>query len=478
MTANLPPGWTDRSAEKDTTTRYILILALVLAITISFLIFGCVAWRRKRRGSNKDLERKLRKHHIIDDDSDSEINEKIRARVQHRKLLAKATARWRPNVKIVARRRRKKATVDSSSNAPSELPERTDPSPADASMSSDTLTLNSSLDDVRVTPTSFSPSTPSLNSSVPDGETPHAEGPEPCSDDPSHERDSLEPPDYRDDGANRDVQLVGVDRSVRLGSSGDVSLVDGTHTAQLAHPPLTAGDKLPRVATAHIATDDKTLLARMANMVSSPPGEDLFVAEGPSHETTVPCGPSVPVIEELEAIPAAELGTSGSGVRKGPEVVWSNNLSPSTSSRHPMLSVPVPTYSREPSPPPPLFPAPPSKAQLAAPHFYEYPSAFESDVLDSAATELQPSAPIFEYPSAPEDDLHPQLDAVPCAPPLIDEEDELHLGLGRGSAPPLPDDADNARAGAGFASSSSSVAPVPYSSSPSERTPSPPDYLP
>ena len=112
MAANFPPGWVDRN--KKGTSPFILVLALVLALLISALIFGCVAWRRKRRASQKDVEKELRKHHVLDDDSelDMELEEKRRSRAQQRRLWVKATARWKP--KLSARRRWKRAASTSS----------------------------------------------------------------------------------------------------------------------------------------------------------------------------------------------------------------------------------------------------------------------------------------------------------------------------------------------------------------------------
>lgn len=79
MSASLPPGWNKNSARKDVSVM-ILTLALVLAIAICGLIFGCVGWRRKRRAlTQKDLEKKLRKHKIIDDNlvCSSEYGQKL-----------------------------------------------------------------------------------------------------------------------------------------------------------------------------------------------------------------------------------------------------------------------------------------------------------------------------------------------------------------------------------------------------------------
>ncbi|KIP10079.1 hypothetical protein PHLGIDRAFT_272555 [Phlebiopsis gigantea 11061_1 CR5-6] len=474
MTVSLPPGW-DRSSKNTDLTPYILSLSLVLAVGIVLLIFGCVIWRRKRRGANKDLETKLRRHRTRDDDIDDELDDIARARAQQRRLWVKATARWRPNVKISARRRRKKLGTSVSSDV-SSIHSKAESSAAGASPSMEMLSLESSSITTEATNNPLPSAAPPLDITVPDGETPPSEGHEPFLDAPSHELRLAHPPDYREDGAN--VGARGdVDPPPHSVTSEDAFLDDSPQTAQMTRPAMS----LPHVSAAHVATDDKNLLARMATLVSSPPEEDAFVASQSSHDAVVPHAPSVPVIEEFEELSSSHLETMHRDSGKGAEVVWSNHLSSSSTSYQPALSntLPVPTYSREPSPHPPMFPAPPSKAQLAGFQYYEYPSAFEADMVEPPA-DPQPSAPMFEYPSAPENDSS-RLDAVPCAPPLIDEEDELHLGLGRAYAPPIPplaDDVDAVRTGSDSTSPAPSGASISHPSSQLERTTRPPDYLP
>ena len=475
MTVSLPPGW-DRSSKNSDLTPYILSLSLVLAVGIALLIFGCVIWRRKRRSASKDLEKKLRKHRALDDDTDDELEDAARARAQQRRLWVKATARWRPNVKISARRRRKKPGTSISSDV-SSIHSKAESSVAGASPSMEMLTLESSSLATEATSTSLPSATPPLGVPVPDGETPHTEEHEPFSDVPSHESRPSHPPDYREDSAKVTARLGDIDPPSHSVASEDASLDDNPQTAQMTR----SARSLPHVSVAHIATDDKSLLARMATLVSSPPEEDASTAPQSSQDAAVPHGPFVPVIDELEELSDAHLETMDRESRKGAEVVWSNHLSSPSSSYQPALSssLPVPMYSREPSPHPPMFPAPLSKAQLAGVQYYEYPSAFEADIVEPPS-DPQPSAPMFEYPSAPEDDSS-QLEAVPCAPPLIDEEDELHLGLGRAYAPPVPpltDDVEVARTSSDSAGPAPSGAPIPYPSSQLERTMSPPDYLP
>jgi hypothetical protein len=460
MTADFPLGWVDRS-KKTTAAPVILVPALILAVFICAFIFGCVAWRRRRRSRQKDLEKKLQKFHVLEDDPQVDIEEKKRSRVQQRRLWIKATARWKP--KLSARRRRKRAASISSTGDSSHL----------ASPRIEELSLNELQStekfvddlstDTTVATTVAQPSLHSPDSAVPDGETSCTEYSASRS---SHELP--QPPSYRDDGAASEVQSTIADSSPCFTTAGSSLLVtDPGDSSQGAFP---ADNPVLHLSTAHIATDDKRLLARMATLVSSPLG-DAFTAEDPSHEPAATGRPTVPVIEVLEAEPLDVLEASGSGNYKSLGVVWSNSLAPSSSLRPSSSALPVPTYSRQPSPHPALFPAPPSKAQLAASLFHEYPRAFED--VDSGP-DLHPSAPPFASPSAPEDDQRLCVDAIPCAPPLIDEEDELQLGLGP-SAPPLGTTEEEPREHLGHAAQS-----FPFLSSPShpERTVSPPDYLP
>lgn len=483
MPTNLPPGWTDRS-KKDNLAPYILILALVLAVIIAVLIFGCVAWRRKRRNAHRDVEKKQSTPDFLDDESDVDIEEeKRRSRARQRRLWVKASGRWKPNVKLPTRRRRPRASTVSSVADDAVSPSRTEGSVAEASFSTDSLTLEPSPSTAAAASTSLS-TAPQPESTVDNGEIPQPEPSEQAADEPSHDHGLPQPPDYRVSRLSTETRLLSSVPAERLVASGTRSLTVGTHDS--AQTSAHSGDNHdPHVASAHIATDDKSLLARMAALVSSPPSEDPFPVEDRSHEAATshgPSVPSVPIIEELEAVIPAELASSERSAQKGPEVEWRNTLSPSSPAAWPSLTVPlpVPTYSREPSPHPPIFPAPPSKAQLAAPNFYEYPSTFEAE-LAGADAGLHSSAPPFDYemPSAPPaDDADACMDAVPCAPPLIDEEDELQLGLGHGSAPAALSSVEDGRVPSDSAEASSSGIPFSYPLPPLERTTSPPDYLP
>jgi len=132
---------------------------------------------------------------------------------------------------------------------------------------------------------------------------------------------------------------------------------------------------------AHVATDDKTLLARLVDLASRPPVESS-TDELDACDTLV----SAPAWhEELEEIP--------------PDFFIPNDHPPTclTSS---------------------LFPPPPSKEHMAIGDLYDYSFSFEG----TAALESEPSAPPFHLDPAPLMDDH---QIVPSAPPLLDDTEFL-----------------------------------------------------
>jgi hypothetical protein len=133
---------------------------------------------------------------------------------------------------------------------------------------------------------------------------------------------------------------------------------------------------------AHVATDDKSLLARLADLASSPPPEDCADSTGISNTTQV-------------SAPAWHDGDLESNQPNG-------------------ISTNASTCSLS-----PMFPPPPSKERLAAAEFYNYPFAF--DEMDSAILNLEPSAPPFEEDSS----LTLEVNLVPSAPSLLDHSDHF-----------------------------------------------------
>jgi hypothetical protein len=152
----------------------------------------------------------------------------------------------------------------------------------------------------------------------------------------------------------------------------------------------------PPVHAAHVATDDKSLLARLAEFASSPPPSEVS-AEAPS---TLQVSAPVWRDEEFEDFPCDPGGSSSIHISM----------------------CPAPT---------PLFPPPPSKEKMAAPTFYDYPYSFEDITVEP---EAGPSAPPFDDPpSAPPTNI---IDLTPSAPPLMDIDYCMEVDA---SAPPLHD---------------------------------------
>jgi len=150
------------------------------------------------------------------------------------------------------------------------------------------------------------------------------------------------------------------------------------------------GEPLPRapIHAAHVATDDKALLARLAELASAPPADDASESvETSEAEISVPAWQD----EEIE------------------DFTHATSLAPKLDASS--------------SSPSSFFPPPPSKERLAAAERLEY--SFGFDGLDSAEPEPEPSAPPFEEGSAPplDNDVFP----MPSAPPLLDEQHGLEV---------------------------------------------------
>ncbi|KAI0688141.1 hypothetical protein BC835DRAFT_1419397 [Cytidiella melzeri] len=413
MTASLPPGW-DGSEDRKDLPPYILALSICLAVFICGTIFGCVAWRRKRRALI-DHEKRMQKkaNEVYDSDLDSE---ELKCARSHQRMWTKASARWKAGVRVSARRRRRRTAALTPQDTEPKMPTETLPRDTTVSIHSVGSSAHFQPDDTTIIPLRHedTPQDPHASSSL--------EVPTEVS------RFSL-PPQYPQDSIER-LSLPEVNGAV-VGCRRSSAEVDT--------PPLDDEDIPYSAVGGHVATDDKTILSRMADFASSPPMEAGVPLDASGNETSIIAGPSVPVLEQLEQdavdLLSEEIGTFRSEGRS----TWTRSVIPDIQVSHSELCshsdhAPVPIYSREPSPHPrprtPVFPAPPTKAQL----FYEYPSSFEEDVEGIEPLPV-PSAPPFEFASAPSAPPHDAFEtsdvsAVACAPPFIDEEEEAaHLGL-------------------------------------------------
>lgn len=300
------------------------------------------------------------------------------------KLWARATARWRANVRYAARQRRGKRPSSRSSHAHQSTLSfdnsrtrlaRVDSLPPSAisSPQTSTVSLPDQLPDV---PEPVA--TPTLPSHDLIAPAAISQDPIPAS-----------PPAYQHGGPNPPI-IVSASNSIsdyiepsRFDRSRRPSQSSSNSPLLLISPAENSGiSALTPLHVAHVATDDKSLLARLADLASAPPPDDCAVSTGISDTTQV----SAPAWhdEDLESNQSNGISTDASTC----------SLSP-------------------------MFPPPPSKERLAATEFYNYPFAF--DEMDPAILDLEPSAPPFEEDSS----LTLEINLIPSAPSLLDHSDHF-----------------------------------------------------
>ncbi|KAI6047850.1 hypothetical protein EDC04DRAFT_2620182 [Pisolithus marmoratus] len=248
--AALPAGWqTSTSTSAEPTI--ILALAIILAVSLFVFIVACVVWRRKKRKAAKqDLEVKLRHKLRADDESECGEQEKeVRGKMR---AWAKATARWRANVRQSARRRRRQSAI--SRGARSQFPtpsEHDELSAVNPSRCSSPVDAENREDDTEQT------------SVTPDPETPPEQ--------------SL-PPAYRPSATSRSSLThhystatdLNASTSRRTSSLSDPGSHSPTpHTEPAPYTPPTSG---------HVSVDDKKELARIGELASAPPEPENIMA--------------------------------------------------------------------------------------------------------------------------------------------------------------------------------------------------------
>ena len=334
ITDSLPPGWTPTTYAKHTSLT--LILSLVLALAICIFIIGCLFLRRarhRRKLRNADLELKVRNKRRRSSFDDESIETMVAKEKEHKNtqaLWARATARWKANARYVARQRRGKRGIVVRASQPVD----TSSDPLEETATRETA-LQQGQDDGELPSAEVEASSPER---VP---SPESSGP-------------VLPPAYQCRSSNSSLDAIGTSPT----PSSDQSL-------PLYH------------LVAHLAIDDKAVLAQMVDLVSAPPADEP-VASGVS-------APAWPEEEE--------------------EFAYSD-------------SEPIPSSS--------FLPAPPSKAKMASnflDHHYLY---------DDVEPDLGPPAPPFEEaldlppPSAPPALFDSELDA--SAPSWEDDTpDEINV---------------------------------------------------
>ena len=358
---SLPLGWSPTPTPNENRPTLILVLSLVLAFIICFFIIGCVFWRKsiiKRR--KKDIEAELKKRpkrhsKPAAEDAKNMVEKESKAKL---KVLARATARWKANIRHAARQRKGKRVVTTRSSLPSQPSHSSNNSRIlSVSLHSRTSSRRSSVvslpDELSQPIIDESPSSISLPS-------------DPIST-PTISPVATSPPAYHHDGQALPVIYSNISHATSLDRQTSSFRVISS-TSNSFHD-------------AHVATDDKTLLARLVDLASRPPEET-------STDTLDACDTlvSAPAWHDgLEDIPS--------------ELIISNDHPPTR-----LVSS--------------LFPPPPSKEHMehmATGDLYDYSFSFEG----TAALEPEPSAPPFHLDPGPLIDDH---QIVPSAPPLLDTE--------------------------------------------------------
>lgn len=383
-------------------------------------MIGCIFWRRKRRRSREDpdLEMKLRKRRReTQEETNSVIDKENRVKA---KIWARATARWKANARARQRDRRRhmaRGTISPPSSVSlQESPDNRDTSSVVASRAAS----RSSFQLPSISP-SQGMSNPSVLS-LAEAPSPRdeAETPTPSTLDPLEHSD---PPAYHQRQSLPDIHIISEPCDNPGHNPNDspskCELHEHSSSSNISHterPSLTE-DRIPyspSIDVAHVSTDDKTLLARMADLASAPPNANSDIDEGQSSSR----GVSAPVWhdEDLGDFPVATRAND-------------SYLLPCT-----------PPRSCTPSP----FPPPPSKGKMS--EFYGYPYS-----LDELGSDAEPSAPPFEeHITAPVVGPCDDPDIAPSAPPLEDSQygdDEIWPSAPEGDGPSLDRDPVSDRAG-------------------------------
>ena len=249
-TSSLPVGWNNASNSSSTESTTILALAIVLAGSICVFILGCLVWRRRKKRA-RDIERKLA--HPVHDNSSGDMQEQgPRSKMR---MWARASARWKSNIRQSARRRRKRLLTSCAANRP--------PSPT--------------LDDSQMSV--IAPSSTSRRSSL------SAEGPDPSpatalhpDDSSTGQADSSRPPSPPTYGASFVPRLDNAPSTPAMCNPISAPPPDRPRSTRPSNQLSPIDDEpLPYIpcGDGHIAMDDKSHLARIQDLASSPPATQV-----------------------------------------------------------------------------------------------------------------------------------------------------------------------------------------------------------
>ena len=437
-------------------TGIILGLSLSLALSLIAFMIGIVLWRRKRRKNAADSEKPV----STNDTASTQLSEEAQRVRSKQRMWQRASAKWLANVKHSARRRRKfGATVSSRPSDTDLLTDRATIVQASASAVSLTRTQTTtehgsayttppaSVRRVRSRP----PRSRSLSIASSDCNANQPSDADPLSPPPPH------PPAYMPD---REDNHSRSHRQPYVVAYPDPRPSEVRPSVDLPADPSSPSPYEPPIHSAHVATDDKAILAQMARMASAPPpGDDPLLSSVSGGISEV--HPSVPILEvdpfepvppELQFEATEDAYDERASCGASTSVVTHDTLSPakevaasSYPGRHVVadheLDLEVPSYAeaalRHRGP---VLPLPPAKVPLTGPTFYEYSNEFEDDVVTTEPPP-GPSSPPFEEPSAPpftfEDGPYGAHVMVASAPPLEVDDEGPHMEVFLPSAPPL-----------------------------------------
>lgn len=417
----LPPGWEPREEPYHAgRTTLILAMSLVLAFVICVLIIACLFWRKSIRrkykeerdveGKGKGKARRRNRELSAAEVREAELEKESRVK---QKLWARATARWRENVRYTARQRRGKRSSIRSRAARSTQSLDDDDDGDEEPRGRQGSQRSSSIRSVSTGRSRSASRQPSV-----------------CS---RHDESALESPSLSQESAIPTISLVPApappqssppayqQKPLTAEHSSDCLYASDdptstsvlirsrrpSHSSFLATSESESGDG-SSIPMAHVATDDKAVLARLADLASAPP------SEGSAQESSSQL-PQVSAPEWRDEEMEEYLAQEGAS-----DVVESSEgeaVRPTSSS---------------------AFPPPSEKVSLRAPNFYDYPYAFEEMDIAGMEPELGPSAPPFEERNS---DAGPDGGAqssslVPSAPPMP-EGDDMYTDLSP-SAPTFP----------------------------------------
>ncbi|KAI6161446.1 hypothetical protein EDD17DRAFT_1587544 [Pisolithus thermaeus] len=277
--AALPAGW-QPSTNTGAEPTIILALAIILAVALFIFIVTCVVWRRKKRKAAKeDPEGKLR--HKLRLDDESEYAEKEREARGKMRVWAKATARWKANVRHSARRRRKRqSTIPRGARSHSPTPsEHHEPSAIDSSRCSSPTNAESREDPVEQASVQPDPQTSLPEQSLPPAYRPSATG-----------RSSLT---IHHCSTASDLNPSTSRRTSLISDSGSHSSTPCAEPAP--YTPPTSG---------HVSVDDKKELARIGELASAPPEPENIMTGSSRMAVSVPAFDEA--LEDLDPYPELE----------------------------------------------------------------------------------------------------------------------------------------------------------------------------